>query len=59
MRYGNEVANWLIEWLLFSRGFMTQGFYRVYGGVFQRIADEEEQYMDEDEESLPPFGKPL
>ena len=38
---------------------MTQGFYTVYGGVFQRIADEEEQYMDEDEESFPPFGIPL
>ena len=38
---------------------LLQGFYGVYGSVFQRIADEEAQYMDEVEELLPLFGKLL
>ena len=34
-----------------------QGFYKVYGAVFCRIADEEEEYnMEEDGERLPQFG---
>ena len=33
-----------------------QGFYAVYGGVFNRIADEEGQYLEEGESYLPVFG---
>ena len=36
-----------------------QGFYRVYGAVFVRVADEEADYREEDEEEerlLPGFG---
>ena len=37
-----------------------QGFYGVYGSVFRRIADEEAQYMDEEEaDPLPLFGKQI
>ena len=34
----------------------VQGFYKVYGAVFCRIADEEEEYMEQDGERLPDFG---
>ena len=33
-----------------------QGFYFIYAGVFRRIADEEEQYMEDSDERLPDFG---
>ena len=36
---------------------LFQGFYKVYGAVFCRIADEEEEYVDEGSERLPSFGE--
>ncbi|CAI8035141.1 DnaJ homolog subfamily C member 21 [Geodia barretti] len=39
-----------------SFGDDSRGFYKVYGAVFCRIADEEEEYMEEDGERLPCFG---
>ena len=36
---------------------LTQSFYSVYLCLFQRIADEEAEYMEEGEEPLPPFGE--
>lgn len=37
-------------------GDEPKGFYSVYGGVFRRVADEEAQYYDEEDEPLPLFG---
>ncbi len=36
--------------------FLPQGFYCVYDSVFNRVADEEEEYSTEESERLPRFG---
>jgi len=36
---------------------VAQGFYSVYDSVFNRIADEEEEYSTDDSERLPRFGE--